>query len=31
MFFLQGYRIDVEPTHKHLAAYVEHVLGHVEG
>jgi protein-disulfide isomerase len=30
-FFLDNWRIPVEPTHEHLAAYVDHFLSHIEG
>ncbi len=30
-FFLDNWRIDVEPSHEHLAAYVEHFMAHIGG
>lgn len=29
-FFLDNWRIDVTPTHEHLAAYVEHFIAHMD-
>lgn len=29
-FFLDNWRIVVQPTHEHLAAYVDHFLAHIE-
>lgn len=29
-FFLDNWRIDVSPTHEHLAAYVDHFLAHID-
>ena len=29
-FFLDNWRIDVMPTHEHLAAYVDHFLAHID-
>jgi protein-disulfide isomerase len=29
-FFLDNWRLDVEPTHQHLSAYVDHFLAHIQ-